>query len=76
MEDHLVRIEDKYVLKWIQHPDLSMMGIDVAAGVSPDGTDYLLADDFLCTMSGPLTDFRIWGSWLGDYLPFDHDPKA
>ena len=26
----------------------------------------VLADDFLCTNSGPITDIHIWGSWLND----------
>jgi hypothetical protein len=29
----------------------------------------ILADDFLCTQSGPITDVHIWGSWLNDNLP-------
>ncbi|MBU1072996.1 hypothetical protein KKG45_07095, partial [bacterium] len=76
VEDHLIFIDDKYVMKWIQPPDLSLMGIDVAACTAFSGEDYLLADDFLCTQTGPVTDFRIWGSWLGDYLPFGLDPKG
>ncbi len=76
VEDHMVTIEERYTLKWLQNPDLSPMGIDVAACVSPPGDDYLLADDFLCTTTGPITDIRIWGSWLNDYLPFGQDPRA
>ena len=76
VEDYRVMIDDKYVMKWIQHPDLSIMGIDVAACRSFAGDEYLLADDFLCTQTGPLTDFHIWGSWLNDYLPFYEDPTA
>ncbi|MBN2171254.1 MAG: T9SS type A sorting domain-containing protein [Candidatus Krumholzibacteriota bacterium] len=50
--------------KWVQHPDLSPMGIDV------DATEpYLLADDFECTLPGPIIEFHVWGSWLDDYLP-------
>ena len=26
----------------------------------------MLADDFLCTADGPITDIHIWGSWLND----------
>jgi hypothetical protein len=76
VEDHRVRIDDKYTLKWIQNPDLSPLGVDVAACPSVAGDDYLLADDFLCTQTGPLTDFHIWGSWLNDLLPMGGDPYA
>jgi GEVED domain len=73
VEDHEVFIEDRFVFKWIQHPDLSPMGIDV------NGTEhdqFVLADDFNCTQNGPITDIHVWSSWLYDYLPFDQDPSA
>ncbi len=35
---------------------------------------YVLADDFLCEASGPLTEIHVWGSWLEDYLPMGGDP--
>ncbi|MBU1949202.1 MAG: hypothetical protein KJ927_10855 [Candidatus Eisenbacteria bacterium] len=57
--------------KWVQEPDLSMMGIDVNASVP-----FILADDFLCTERGYITGIHIWGSWRGDHLPFEHDPNA
>ncbi|MBC8426687.1 hypothetical protein H8E07_21445 [bacterium] len=76
VEDYLVTIADNHVMKWLQVPDLNLTGIDVAACLSPTGGDYLLADDFLCTREGPLTDFRIWGSWRNDFLPFSEDPTA
>lgn len=50
--------------KWVQLPDLQQTGIDVLA-THPN----VLADDFLCTETGPITDVHIWGSWLQDYLP-------
>ena len=28
----------------------------------------ILADDFLCTLSGPITDVHIWGSWLNNQV--------
>ncbi|MHC4867976.1 MAG: DUF7901 domain-containing protein, partial [Planctomycetota bacterium] len=31
----------------------------------------LLADDFPCEQTGPITDVHIWGSWLDDNLPAD-----
>ncbi len=51
--------------KWVQYPDLEPTGIDVNATFP-----YVLADDFLCTQTGPITDIHIWGSWLNDYLPY------
>ncbi len=76
VEDHQVFIEDRFVFKWIQNPDLSPMGIDINAGTGPTGDPYILADDFLCNHGGPVTDIHIWGSWLGDYVPFQEDPGA
>ncbi|MBU8869629.1 MAG: hypothetical protein KOO60_02025 [Gemmatimonadales bacterium] len=73
VEDYEVFIEDRYVFKWIQHPDLSTMGIDVNA---TEWDQFVLADDFNCTLTGPLTDFHIWSSWLNDYLPYGEDPRA
>lgn len=40
----------------------------------PNGWDVLvtqpkiLADDFKCTQSGPITDVHFWGSWQGDII--------
>ena len=56
--------------KWVQLPDLAPTGMDV----NTSWPYYLLADDFLCTETGPITDIHIWGSWYHDYLPFDGDP--
>ncbi len=56
--------------KWVQLPDLAPTGMDV----NTSWPYYLLADDFLCTETGPITDIHIWGSWYHDYLPFDFDP--
>lgn len=44
-----------------QLPDLGSTGIDIEAT-----TNFVLADDFRCTESGPITNIHIWGSWLGD----------
>jgi len=50
--------------KWLQIADTSTNGLDVRA------TDpKILADDFLCHATGPITRVRIWGSWLYDKLP-------
>ena len=51
-----------YPLKWSQRPELGIQGVDVDNRVQ-------LADDFLCTQSGPITDIHIWGSFLRDTLP-------
>ncbi len=51
--------------KWVQLPDLTPNGMDVRT-FAP----IMLADDFLCTNSGPITDIHIWGSWFGD-MPLD-----
>lgn len=62
------------IYKWEQPPDLSPEGMDVNASAGVGGPGYILADDFLCTQDGPLTDFHIYGSWLNDVLPGDpHD---
>jgi hypothetical protein len=70
VEDHLVEIvEGPYATaKWLQPPDLTPNGFDVACrreGQPP----ILLADDFLCTQTGPITNIIVWGSWLDDILP-------
>ena|SRR5436190_19240262 len=49
--------------KYLQRPDLQT-GMDVYAT-----TPRILADDFLCTQTGPITDIHIWGSWNHDLLP-------
>ena len=64
------------VYKWEQPPDLDTTGIDVSATYS-----FILADDFECTMRGPLTEIQVWGSWYNDLMPFggtpgDGDPAA
>ena len=50
--------------KWVQMPDETELGIDVNASYG-----LILADDFLCTETGPITGIHIWGSWLYDILP-------
>ncbi len=60
VEDYLVKLES---LKWLQKPELGWQGVDV------DNFWVQLADDFQCTQSGPITDFHLWGSFVGDVLP-------
>ena len=55
-------------IKYVQWPDLySGHGADVwDCNVQPQGvTDgpWFLADDFVCTNAGPITDIHLWGSW-------------
>ncbi|MDD5326455.1 MAG: LamG domain-containing protein [Phycisphaerae bacterium] len=67
------------VTKWLQEPDLSPGGIDVDATMELTGSPLfppqILADDFLCTTAGPITDISIWGSWFYDEMPM-MDPMA
>jgi hypothetical protein len=57
-------------LKWYQPPDLDPTGMDVMA------TEYvILADDFLCDRTGPITEIHVWASWLDDAMP-NWDPLA
>ncbi|MCD4695842.1 MAG: hypothetical protein K8S16_06335 [Bacteroidales bacterium] len=76
VEDYEVMID--YAYKWIQHPDLSDYGMDVDAtwdlgGLQPP---HVLADDFLCDITGPLDNITIWGSWYHDHIPFMNDPDG
>ncbi len=61
--------------KWVQLPDLTPNGMDVNATYQLGGTGQptppfikVLADDFLCRETGPITSIHIWGSWLGDIV--------
>jgi hypothetical protein len=53
--------------KWVQEPDLTQNGMDVKAS-----QPKILANDFLCTKTGPITNIHIWASWLND----QPDPSA
>jgi len=76
VEDYQVEIGNPE--KWLQDPDLSVLGMDIDATFKLDSPDpgLILADDFQCTATGPLTRIEIWGSWLNDYYPFYEDPGA
>lgn len=57
--------------KWVQYPDLTPAGMDVKAFLwnqlpNPACT---LADDWLCTVTEPITNIHVWGSWYHDLLP-------
>ena len=64
---------DPYKMHYPQLPDLNTTGMDVLANAPYPGattpTAKLLADDWQCSASGPVTDIHIWGSWLEDVLP-------
>ncbi|MCH8119026.1 MAG: hypothetical protein IIC00_04770, partial [Planctomycetes bacterium] len=54
---------DPHKMHWPQLPDLSPAGMDV------DMSLLFLADDFMCTATGPINDIHIWASFHGDVLP-------
>ncbi len=47
-------------VKWLQPPQI-YEGVDVQ-----DTHGIVLADDFLCTNTGYITDIHLWGSWSND----------
>ena len=57
--------------KWIQQPDLSNRGLDIdaTADFPPTWPPVTVADDFVCTTTGPLTDITVWSSFFEDQLP-------
>ena len=69
---------DPYKMHYPQLPDLSPAGLDVLAGPKPTTADQpyekFLADDWMCTGSGPVTDIHIWGSYNHD-IPLTATPK-
>ncbi len=65
---------DDFKMHFPQLPDLEN-GMNVlastiwgAAGEPP--RQKVLADDFECTQTGPITDIHIWGSWLDNIFPW------
>ncbi len=56
--------EVSHKMHWPQLPDPN--GWDVRACNGEDGLQKVLADDFLCTASGPITNIIFWGSWFSD----------
>jgi hypothetical protein len=61
--------------KYTQPPDIDY-GIDVDATKELKWQHQVLADDFECTMTGPITDIHVYGSWYHDHLPSVHLPDA
>jgi hypothetical protein len=66
-------VGDPYKMHYPQLPDLTPTGMDILATVqgswAPQPQWKILADDWRCTESGPVSDIHIWGSWFNDYLP-------
>ncbi len=51
--------------KWEQLPDKAPTGMDICIK-KEDDPNRIVADDFLCTTTGPITDIEFWGSWKND----------
>ena len=74
--DHLIEIvtgEDKSKMHRPQLPDLTTDGMDVYCMEAESGK-MVLADDFMCSETGLITDIHIFGSWLNDFVPWDDMP--
>jgi len=65
---------DPYKMHFPQLPDLSPSGRDILASFPYQGTQMgkWVADDWLCTGSGDVSDIHIWGSWFNDQV----DPEV
>ncbi|HXR03568.1 MAG TPA: hypothetical protein VN836_02545 [Verrucomicrobiae bacterium] len=46
--------------------DKYVQGPNILGGFDVWNNPYVLADDFVCTNSGPISDIHLWGSWLND----------
>ena len=46
--------------------DKYVQGPNIIGGLDVWNTPYVLADDFVCTNTGPVSDIHLWGSWLND----------
>ncbi|MBN1125211.1 MAG: hypothetical protein JXA82_09390 [Sedimentisphaerales bacterium] len=67
VEDYRVKIGNNCGIKWVQRPDLTPGGIDIRVDNS-DGRLRWMADDFLCTETGHITDVHLWGSKFKDKI--------
>jgi len=56
---------EPYKMHWPQPPDLSPAGVDI------DAMGVILADDFKCTATGPVSRIHVWASFADDLLPSD-----
>jgi hypothetical protein len=63
-------------IKWQREPDLSDNGLGVDATLDTPKTwsAQILADDYQCTLSGPVTQIDVWGCYHLDALP-GNDPN-
>lgn len=52
-------------VKWEQLPDETEDGIDIRCDRFDDNF-RIVADDFNCVTTGPITKVVLWGSWMGD----------
>jgi hypothetical protein len=71
-EKSMARVYRWTSLKWAQYPDLDPgVSIDVDATADEAGmwAPQVIADDFECTSSHPITDIGLWTSWFSDTLP-------
>ncbi|MBC8385407.1 MAG: hypothetical protein H8E57_07805 [Candidatus Cloacimonetes bacterium] len=73
VEDYLVEIiedpHDGSKMHFHQWPDTTMFGIDVNVSYE-EQFNRILADDFLCTETGPINSIHLWGSyWYDDGYP-------
>lgn len=66
--------ETNGIIKYTQLPNTTQ-GYDVwnSTTLPPNADDgpWLLADDFVCTNTGYITDIHIWGSWLNNATALD-----
>jgi hypothetical protein len=72
-EMSMAHTETVFPTKWVQYPDLNdINSIDVDA--TYDGwitwQPQILADDFGCTVTGPITGIHLWASWYHDRPPY------
>src|SRR5438132_11123107 len=60
-------VNNTNVVKWLQGPDPTINGFDVLVGQGkqPGAPAIILANDFQCTKTGPITDIHLWTSWFG-----------
>ena len=58
--------EDGHKMHFPQLPDVT--GWDVNATWNAIHAQLMLADDWECTETGPVTDIHFWGSWEGDII--------
>ena len=71
--DEWCLIYDTAPFKWSQEPDVTTNGVDVGGtNLFESLGNFEIGDDFLCTMTGPITGISIYSSWFQDIV----DPYA